>query len=580
MNLAIDLGTSYTKIGMLEETGAFINLVGAESMIPTVAAYVPRTGRLYFGAAAANLRETGMRVGKFFKIEIKRNPGYRLGPYRLPDILAYFLEYVRDEYVAGRMKEVTSVAICVPNYFGLKARRVVLEAACRAFPATPVRLVLEPLAALAGLWQEREPARQPLPSGDIMVVDIGGGTADISFVHVSRGTGTGMTLEAQLHAGSDAFSGSEVDRAILRHVLFPRFELQTGQHIPAVFREEKGMSPEEEYQYARMLGWAEEIKLKIDRRRHVRVDLPDFYQGRSLCLDLTEEELASALENTLASLRQFLEARVKPRARQLGLYGKNGYDLDLVVLMGGSARLKGVKTVMAEIGTEIWLPPEPEFYVVKGLSYLGAPQGRETGPQMKGIVPFRFYIEKRAPGKADTNTLEPVPFDTANLELDPSKTYRIFSVPCDSAYNLGREQGLVRFRMYQGEAGEGDEPGEIRTDTESLVLDTCQRREDVPGDEVDIYLDLPASCLKTSLDGGEGLESPGDTPAGQLWQQALARQQQMVSSILELDGERYKALETFASQLEDLRGDPAYSYQNYEALLIAKLLAFFAVLQK
>ena len=417
MHLGIDLGTSSIKIGIIDWQGRFINLLGAGKMIPTVAVYVPRTDRLYFGPEAMSLHESEMEAGKFFKVEIKRNPGYRLGPYNLTEIITQLLKWLYQQYVAKKADPVQTVNIGIPNYFGLKARQVVLAAAHTVFPGVTIRLVPEPLAALVGLLREWVAGDQAPLTGNLMVVDIGGGTADVSFVHLSRSEGTRAVLEAHLQSGSDVFSGAEVDKAILRQVLIPRFELATGQRIASHLKKEKGIQGEEGYRYARMLSRAEEIKIALAEKDEIQVDIPDFYRGRSLTAVLTQEDLRPALDSTLRTLRQFIESEVKDRARQAGLYHRGRWQFDRVVLMGGASRLPGVREVLAELGVEILQPREPEFYVVRGLSALVGSSDGPGGLEMRVIFPFRFYIEKRETGKSDSRTLEAIPFDTVNLEL-------------------------------------------------------------------------------------------------------------------------------------------------------------------
>lgn len=99
MHLGIDWGTSYTKLGYWDN-GRLINLAGEGESIPTVVTFLPSTGRLYFGNPALRLNEPDACSAQFFKLELKRNPGYRLGPFDLPGILQEFFTFLEKEYVA------------------------------------------------------------------------------------------------------------------------------------------------------------------------------------------------------------------------------------------------------------------------------------------------------------------------------------------------------------------------------------------------------------------------------------------------------------------------------------------------
>lgn len=218
MHLGIDWGTSYTKIGYWEN-GKLINLAGQNQSIPTAVTYLPATGQLYFGTAALRLNEPGACCVQFFKLELKRNPGYTLGPYDLPGILREFFSFLNKQYVIPLSEPVESVTIGVPNYFGLKARRVLLETITECFGTERVNMLLEPAAAALG-FNLLNP-RQSL-SGNILSIDIGGGTSDFSFLTLKTDYNQ-LTVESQLQTGHDVFSGSEIDRAIMRNIFFPVF---------------------------------------------------------------------------------------------------------------------------------------------------------------------------------------------------------------------------------------------------------------------------------------------------------------------------------------------------------------------
>lgn len=145
MHLGIDMGTSYTKIAALSQ-GEWLDL-GQES-IPSVAAYVPATGKLYFGWLALRLDEPSIEKAFFFKLDLKRYPHYYLGPYSLSQVIESFFAFLYHEYIAKQCPELHSLTLAVPNYFGLKARQILLEGARQVFGLREIYLLPEPLAAL------------------------------------------------------------------------------------------------------------------------------------------------------------------------------------------------------------------------------------------------------------------------------------------------------------------------------------------------------------------------------------------------------------------------------------------------
>jgi hypothetical protein len=106
MHLGIDMGTSYTKIAALSQ-GEWLDL-GQES-IPSVAAYVPATGKLYFGWLALRLDEPSIEKAFFFKLDLKRYPHYYLGPYSLSQVIESFFAFLYHEYIAKQCPELHSL---------------------------------------------------------------------------------------------------------------------------------------------------------------------------------------------------------------------------------------------------------------------------------------------------------------------------------------------------------------------------------------------------------------------------------------------------------------------------------------
>lgn len=573
MEIGIDLGTSYVKIGTLDQDGAFINLLGPGGMMPAVAAYSPRDGRLCFGEEAERLDAPGVTLWRFFKLAIKRSPHLALGPWPLGEVVAGFLRHVR-RCALPPDAAVSQVATCIPNYFGLQARRLVLEAVRDTFPGAAVQLLPEPLAAMVGLLQARRGRQQPPLTGSWMVVDVGGGTADASIVDLGGAGGSSMVLEAQLQTGSDAFSGAEVDKALLRRVLVPLFEAHSGVRVPVELMREQQPNRQEACCWARMLWWAEQVKLRLLAEGHAWVDIPDFYGGRPLRAELDRAELALAAGQPLQQLQHFLESRVKPRAAQLGLVEAGRWALDGIVLLGGASRFPGVRDVLAATGCRVEMPEDPEFYVVQGLCWMTRPES--SAVRLRSLLPLRFLLERWGREGQAVTVLEPIPFDFANLELEHDRSYRLCTVPFESPYNLATVPGRFRLRVWQ--ALEDEQAREVvLSDAESLVLDRTLEVTGMAAGAVDLCLDLgesqlvlEASLPATSSRGGAGRE---------LWPRVLEHQSRAAGLLRELKGPARPPQQGLERDLAELR-EEGEQFANYDRYLTGKLLAVFDLLSR
>lgn len=127
-------------------------------------------------------------------------PGGLLTP---PDVAAAIITELLDavEAALGRGRPVKAV-IGVPAYFDAAARAATLDAAARAGLPT-ARLVREPVAAALG-YGVRASADET-----ILVVDVGGGTTDVSLLEVGGGV-----VEVLSTGGDAALGGDDWDAAL------------------------------------------------------------------------------------------------------------------------------------------------------------------------------------------------------------------------------------------------------------------------------------------------------------------------------------------------------------------------------
>ena len=568
MQLGLDFGTSYTKLG-LQHNGEFINLLGNEDegQIPTVAAYLPSQRRLCFGPLALRIDEAGAETAFFFKLALKRQASLTLGSYSLPDLLLAFFRFLQQEYLESRGIKAESLNISVPNYFGLNSRRILLEAARQAFGVKKVFLLPEPLAAALG-YNLLHPLF-PL-QGDILSIDIGGGTSDFSFLTLAHDKRE-MLVETQFQIGHDAFSGSEIDQAILQRLLFPAFTIQTGLRLPREFYSGKLTSSRNKFQYNRLRQLAEKIKIELSREEYYHLDFPDFHAGYSLNLELTAEMLAARLEPVFERLKSYIEEQVKLRAKALQLFSADKWHIDAVLLLGGASQTRGLKDLIAGIFPDLKVicPEDPSFYVLRGLCHWEN-DGNSGATSIKSIYPFNFYIERISPD-GSSHLLEKIPFDTANLELDLQKRYPIFSLPLDSVYNLSPDPDSVLFRIY-----------EVEEEDNQVNLERFSGQEMVwqwegPRQELHNYLELYLDLKKSRIESGEALSATRTRPLDSNILSGLLARQKEIQKLMADSRSNPRLAEDFGEHLSrlDKVNKPYYNHSETTLYKLLYLLDFF-----
>ncbi|MGI5921780.1 MAG: Hsp70 family protein [Syntrophomonadaceae bacterium] len=492
MHLGIDFGTSYTKLGYWEND-RLINLAGEGESIPTAVTYLPSTDSLYFGPAALRLQAPGACCARFFKLYLKRNLSFRLGPFDLPHIVAAFFTFLKKEYVEPRKQTVESVTIGIPNYFGLKARRLLVEAISACFEVERVNMLLEPVAAALGsrLINPAQPVQ-----GDVLCVDIGGGTTDFSFLTINPNQNR-LILETQLQTGHDIFSGSEVDHAILRNIIYPAFQIQTGQHIVDSLGQDKSLPFYQNFKLNQMLRQAENLKLELGESSSAYLHIPDFYAHQSLILDVDRELFAHQMQPLFKRLKDYIDSSLQSRAARLGLYDSGKWNLDHLLLVGGASLTLGIRELFSSIfgDVDIIFPANRELNVLAGLCAWEVKQYAPVLPGIESIYPFKFFIERYDPER-QSFLLDKLPFDTVNLPLDTERQYKIFTLTRDSIYNLSPDPAKARFRIY--ELQEQDDNVRQRFTDRELVLEIEALKEELP-EYTDIYLNLAQAQLHTSM---------------------------------------------------------------------------------
>jgi rod shape-determining protein MreB len=270
---------------------------------PTVVAVSTSNGRL-------------LAVGNEARVMLGRTPGNirAIRPLRDGVISDYtttlkMLQYVFDKVCGSRRMFGPRVLICVPSGVTNVERRAVIQAA-REAGAGAAMTIEEPVAAAIG-------AGLPISSpGGNMVVDIGGGTADIAVISLG-----GIVLSQSLR-----IAGDKLDEAIVRHIR-NAYNLLIGEPT------------------------AEEIKLKLgsvqplDPEMRMEVRGRDLIGGMPKTIDITSEEIREALTESVRQIAEKIVLLLEETPPELG---SDIVDRG-IILTGGGALLRGLDKLLQQI---------------------------------------------------------------------------------------------------------------------------------------------------------------------------------------------------------------------------------------
>lgn len=332
-DIGIDLGTANTLVYMKGK--------GIVMREPSVVAVDVRT-------------DTVLAVGKHAKEMIGRTPGSIVAVRPMKDgviadfdITATMLKHFIKQAVKSTSFSKPHIIICIPSGVTEVERRAVEDAARQA-GASNVELVEEPMAAAIGAGL---PVNEPTGS---MVVDIGGGTAEVAVISLGD-----IVTSVSVRCAGDKF-----DEAIISYVK-KKYNLLIGERT------------------------AEDIKIKIgsaypteeNEDASVEIKGRNLVDGLPKDVSISAQEVREALGDSLSLIIDAIKSTLEKTPPEL--------SADIIdhgiMLTGGGALLRGLdKLVEQETGMPVHVADNPLDCVVNG-----------TGKQLDVNMPASYYRANR-----------------------------------------------------------------------------------------------------------------------------------------------------------------------------------------
>mgnify|MGYP000515940405 FL=1 len=314
-DIGIDLGTANTLV--------FMKGKGIVMREPSVVAVDVRS-------------DTVLAVGTAAKEMIGRTPGSIVAVRPLKDgviadfdITATMLKHFIRKVVRSTMFSKPHIVVCIPSGVTEVERRAVEDAARQA-GASQVELIEEPMAAAIGAGL---PVAEPTGS---MVVDIGGGTAEVAVISLGD-----IVTSCSVRVAGDKF-----DESIISYVK-KKYNLLIGERT------------------------AEQIKIAIgsayptedNNGTSVEIKGRNLVDGLPKNVTITAEEVREALSDPLATIVEAIKSTLEKTPPEL--------SADIIdhgiMLTGGGALLRGLdQLVERETGMPVHVADSPLDCVVDG----------------------------------------------------------------------------------------------------------------------------------------------------------------------------------------------------------------------
>ena len=394
--IGIDLGTTNSAMAYMSagEPEIIENSEG-QRITPSVVAVNTKTRERLIGMTARRQAVTNPEhtvysakrfIGRRFDDDLVRTDQERV-PFKLAsqdngDVGIQFDGNVRppaeiSSMLLARLKQdaeeklgepVTQAVITVPAYFN-DAQREATRVAGTIAGLEVLRIVNEPTAAALAYGLEKQDDRT------VAVYDLGGGTFDITILHVGDGVFEVKSTNGDTHLGGDDF------------------DLRLVEHLVDDFKQKEYMDPSSDPSASQRLRLAaEEAKIELSSVTSAEINLPFISADQTGPKHLVESLSRAKLESLTADL---VEKTVEPCKNAMRDAGVTPDDIDDVILAGGMTRMPSVSNRVREIfGKEPNRSINPDEVVALGAALqAGVLQGDVTGILLLDVTPLTWGIE-------------------------------------------------------------------------------------------------------------------------------------------------------------------------------------------
>lgn len=345
--VGIDLGTTTTVVAQMDDMGGSLivpSWLDGQPYTHSAFWFDGQGGRVPTLIGLEARRLAGLNAGAF--VEYKRFLGtsfqFKLGRQSFtPEFLTRtMLELCLKNL--PRDDELSVLTITVPANFANRARMETLNAAKAAAGArVDIRMIDEP-TAVALYYAFAFPQ---LPKGCYLVFDFGGGTLDVSVVHLD-----GRSVSVKSSVGEAALGGAEFDRELLS-ILQERFLLLTKRKLS---RSASGLD------FAKLEALKEELCAGVD----ISVMLGGS-QGDPIELGLNSSEY-------VARTQPLVDKAIACAQKAVSEAKLLRSDIQGVLLAGGSSSIPSIKLALKKMFNRVPLAENPRQVVALGAAVYSA----------------------------------------------------------------------------------------------------------------------------------------------------------------------------------------------------------------
>jgi|GEM_PF-997340 len=225
--------------------------------------------------------------------------------------------------------------------------------------------------------------------------------------------------------------------------------------------------------------------------------------GDVMIIEVRESSLDFAFLSITAATGITLEKQfsgdlsmVQEYVEQNGFYSTEGWSLNHLLIIGENLNVQELDAFITTMPANINpIYIDDPFTAAEGLSGRSIENNSVTIDQVNIIYPYDFYLEKYDQD-FEAASLVRIPFDTANLELDCTGSYRLLSIDTAGICNMAAKENQVTCRIY--ELKKGYENDREPVSEHNLVLEIDNSVDDLPR-RLELWLDMADASLQLDL---------------------------------------------------------------------------------
>ena len=326
--VGIDLGTTYSAVAYIDDTGRPVTLVNAEGDLVTPSVVLFEGHQPVVGKEALKALATeAEHVAQCAKRELGDRAFHKSlqGAIYPPEALqALVLNKLRQDAVR-QIGEFKKVVITVPAYFDEVRRKATQDAGYMA-GFEVLDIINEPTAAaiahgfLKGFLNRQGESNAPRK---LLVYDLGGGTFDVTVMEIQGNDFAALATDGDVQLGGHDWDHRLVD------------------YVAEEFKRQFELDPREDPNTLGRL-WRESEDAKRTLSARTKVSISCDYKGHAVRVEVTREQFEE-LTHDLLDRTQFTTKQTLQAA------GLGWNDLDQVLLVGGSTRMPMVAAMLRKV---------------------------------------------------------------------------------------------------------------------------------------------------------------------------------------------------------------------------------------